>query len=342
MSDIDARSAVPALWKRAPLWRLAVFSAALLTLVFFLFPPHADRQPRSLAALSAASYTPPRIENPAPPPVATAQAVAQAAPAAAVPAPAKAAPAKPSAAELSMVTASGSGTPNATGLDPALTGRLYTGAIFINGFEAPLPQGQWMILAQQRQQRPPITATATYLGRIKNKRLLGVVRIVTGRGGVALQTPVECMRSVPILFTVKVEGDFIPGKQEACWRMGGYYATDLQRWADRSVRMPSLERAAAGDLAAKGVSYPQDFIAIAFTREDPTHGLEATYFFSPEEAGINSRTVTSLADSDWTPARISSSPEKMAYVAGLEAWAESFWPKFKDVFAKGATTPSSN
>lgn len=241
-----------------------------------------------------------------------------------------------------MVTASGNSAANETGLDSALTGPQYTGSIFINGFDVPLPAGRWTLLAQQRRDRAPIAVTATYLGRIKNKRLVGAVRIFTSRGGGALRPPVECMRSIPIWLTVKVEGDFLPGKQEACWRIGGYYATALQRWADRAAPMPSLDRAAAGDLAAKGVSYPQDFILIALTREDPANGLEATYLFSPEEAGISSSTVTSLADSDWSPARISSSPEKMAYVARLETWAETFWPRFKDAFAKGATAPPPN
>jgi len=88
-------------------------------------------------------------------------------------------------------------------------------------------------------------------------------------------------------------------------------------------------------MQAKGVTYPQDFVALTFTRTETWGLVEVMYLFSPETEGISSHSVLSVNETDWTPANISQYPEKVRYVEKLKGWAEVFWPRFKAAFAQG-------
>ncbi len=52
------------LWRRAPLWRFFVLTAALLTFVFVLFPPLGRDTRAPIATADTATYTPP-VRTPA-------------------------------------------------------------------------------------------------------------------------------------------------------------------------------------------------------------------------------------------------------------------------------------
>lgn len=99
--------------------------------------------------------------------------------------------------------------------------------------------------------------------------------------------------------------------------------------------MNPLDRAAGGDLTAKGVSFPQDLLSVRFTRSTKTGFLEAAYMFSPDAAGITSHIAPSVMDSDWTAANIQHYPDKLAFQAKMKTWGEMFWPRFKAAFAQG-------
>jgi hypothetical protein len=109
------------------------------------------------------------------------------------------------------------------------------------------------------------------------------------------------------------------------------------RWADRAVRISAIDRAAAGDMSAKGVTYPQDFVVSTFTRTEKWGLLEVMYLFSPDAEGISSRVALSVTDTDWTPANVSRYPEKVAYIDKQKAWGMAFWPKFKTAFDEAAS-----
>ena len=107
----SAVGSMRALWGRAPVWRFFVLTAALLTIVFVLFPPDTphDRNPALPANDSVATYVPPPAPRQVEPPE-----------------PAT----KPQTATLSMVTAhtpTSPGVPEGkstddSGLDPAMLG----------------------------------------------------------------------------------------------------------------------------------------------------------------------------------------------------------------------------
>jgi hypothetical protein len=367
ITPASGRSTLRALWQRAPLWRFFVLLGPFLTVVFLLFPPRAQTPGPDLktGADAQASYTPPSAAGPAPassPVVAPAKPDTAAAPpgAAGVPAPtpappqqiAQAAPPRspppsaPQTAQLSMVTAGPAQAPNETGLDNAMLGPLYSGSINSNGFTLPLPPGKWAILSRSSVKTPTAAGMAYYLGRIEHKRLIGAVKFFAVRSNTQPGDgfpQAGCARPSPLRSHVFIEGEMAPKISQACWIIENYYAAGFQYWADKGVRMSSLDRAAGGDLTAKGVTYPQDLIEVRFTRSDQSNLMEADYLFSPDAEGITSRTAPSVNDSDWTAANVQRSPERVAYIAKMKSWGEAFWPRFKNAFTQGAnvqTAPS--
>jgi hypothetical protein len=131
---------------------------------------------------------------------------------------------------------------------------------------------------------------------------------------------------------VWIDDQMVSHGHQACWTIRTVYATPWSQWADRAVKLATLDRAAAGDMTAKGVTYPQDFLALTFTRTETWGLLEVMYLFSPDAEGLKSNSVLSLSESDWTPAHIGRYPDKVAYVEKMKAWGTTFWPRFKLAF----------
>jgi hypothetical protein len=352
------------LWARAPLWRIAAILASALTFLFLLFPPKGSdpRQAQSLA--DAASFDPTAAFGPDAS-AASAAVVSTAAPPAApdayhtnvaariaVPSihPAVASaisatrPAAPKSALLSMVSAGPGDMAGGTGLASAMTGPLYSGSITSDGFTLPLPPGRWAVLARTTAHTATASGMAYYLGRIENRRLVGVVDFIALRNGpsaAGFPKSELCAHIDPQRLFVSVEGPLDPTDHQACWSISSYYAQSLGYWADNGMPLDGLERAAGGDLAAKGVSYPQDMVQVRFTRSDRSQFLEANYLFSPETSGIVSHQAPSALDSDWAAANVVHFPLKLAYLAKIQAWGQGFWPRFEAAFAQGAGATAS-
>ncbi len=325
---------VRALWRRAQAWRLVVLTAGLLTGVFLFYPPSGSKKD-PIAAV-------PDQNRPA-----SADTASYIAPADALRSPVtvEAPPGTPArAATLSMVRAAPR-RKDATGLDEAMIGSLYTKAVTVDGYEVPLPQGEWASLAHSTISLPTATGDAHFLGRIRNKRLIGAVRIFAARSksqpGAGFPEVKSCAEVNPGRTYVAIDGEMVTNGHQACWTIRTVYATPWQRWADKSVKISNLDRAAAGDMTAKGVSYPQDFIALTFSRTEKWGLLEVMYLFSPETDDIVSHTALSVGETDWTPANIDRYPDKVAYVGRLKAWGVTFWPLFKRSFDRGGP-PSNN
>jgi hypothetical protein len=323
----SAGASVRALWNRAPLWRFSLMTAALLTLLFLLFPPHDSpvaTQPQ-MTYDGTASYKP----RP-PPPRAIVTAAEPTAPSK------PATPSAPKTATLKMAEAKPTGTAGTTGLDDALIGRLYHGSVAIDGFAVPLLPGDWANLANSTIKQPSATGHAYFLGQIRDKRLTGAIRIFALRSnekpGEGFNEVKSCTEVNPGRTFVSIDDAMDPHGHQACWTIRGIYATPWSQWADRAVKISFLDRAAAGDMTAKGVTYPQDFISLTFTRTEKWGLLEVMYLFSPETEGIHSNSVLSVTETDWTPANIGKYPQKAAYIDKLKAWGVTFWPKFKSAF----------
>jgi hypothetical protein len=340
MTDVDSGDSGPnsawtsatALWRRAPLWRLVTLTAALLTLIFLLFPPLRASRDAEVPAVNStspvdvdtATYTPPHPTPPTTPP--------------AVPPKPSVRPVPPKTATLSMVRANPH-KPDESGLDEALIGRLYKGSVAVDGYDVPLPQGEWASMAHSTISLPTANGDAHFLGRIRNKRLVGAVRIFAARSksqpGEGFPEAKSCTEVNPGRTYVAIDDAMVPKGHQACWTIRTVYATPWERWADKAVNLSALDRAAAGDMSAKGVTYPQDFIALTFTRTEQWGLLEVMYLFSPEAEGISSHTALSVGETDWTPANIDRYPEKVAYVAKLKSFGANFWSGFKAAFDQG-------
>jgi hypothetical protein len=334
-STIESRfRTFASLWRRAPTWRLIGLVAALLTALCVLFPARISAPIpaySNVAAVSPASYTPqpeaaitPKT-FPEPAPIQTA---------------ASASTTKPphvQTANLSLATADTHAlAPDK--LNDALAGQRISGSLRVDGFDVPLPPGDWLRLASMHGHTQTASGEVLVLGRVKNRRLMGLVRITAARSTL---NPAKGFPALPgcdrqnthnnVLVNEAVE----PFGHQACWLIDHSFLAPLQAWADQAHKLPPELRAAAGDLAAKGVSYPQDTISVRFIRAELWGALEVRYDFNPEEDHITSSDIATYADSDWDPANITRYPDKIAYVDKLKHWANDFWPRFKAAFDAG-------
>jgi hypothetical protein len=333
----SAVASAKALWRRAPLWRFFLLTAALLTLVFVLFPPlgSGNDQHVFVASSDTATYTPPAA---IPDASSTASARSDDLPSGAGNSTHPPVSGQPKTAALYMVTAAPRTPRNDTGLDEALTGRLYRTSVMIDGYTVPLPPGEWADLAHSTLTLPTATGDAHFLGRIHDKRLIGAVRAFAVRSkdqpGAGFNEVKSCTEVNPGRTFVSIDDEMVPNGHQACWTVRTVYATPWSRWADRAVGLSAIDRAAAGDMSAKGVTYPQDFVALTFTRTEKWGLLEVMYLFSPDAEGISSRVALSVHETDWTPANVGRYPEKVAYIDKQKAWGMAFWPQFKAAFEK--------
>lgn len=334
------------LWRRAPAWRMVGLLAVLLTVLCVVFPPHPKLASQAPAPEPQASFTPPpqpAAPLPAtPPPVARAPVVPKT-----VAPPAPANPPQVHTANLSLATPNQSSKTD--GLNDALAGNRFSGSLRVDGFNVPLPPGEWLQLASARfEQKSPqgdkkASGELLMLGRVRNRRLTGYIRITAARSatdpGTGFVVSPGCEKQnegTNILVQEAIE----PFGHEACWLIEHSFLAPLQAWADRANKLPALERAAFGDLAAKGVTYPAEMVNVRFTRAEQWGLLEVRYGFSPEEDHIASTSqIASYADSDWQPTAIGRYPDKVAYINKLKTWGEGFWPKFKAAF--DASAPAS-
>ncbi|MBN3723581.1 hypothetical protein G3N92_05190 [Burkholderia sp. Ac-20379] len=248
----------------------------------------------------------------------------------------------PVAAQIAMA----GGTQDPSGLNPAFVGRTYRQSIRIDGYDLPLPAGEWAVLARGGVHSKGYVGSAYFMGRIEHKRLVGAIRIAAVHADPTQSAPAirslnGCMEGNPNTNYVFVDSSDAPGL--GCWLINNYYTPPWNAWADRAMRIDGLDRRAAGDLAAKGVDYPQDLMFVRFSRLESWGLLEVSYMFSPELDGIKSGSVLSAGESDWHATHIGRFPEKLAYVDKLRAWGQGFWPKFKQAFDSGKpATPAAS
>jgi hypothetical protein len=335
------------LWRRALLWRMCVLLALGLTTLFILCPPDfgtgSDRRalPEQVAyvAPKASPVAAPSI--PATPPAAPPVVAKESQPALAATVPpalrrgAALRPAPAANAAISLAVPGQAQAADSSGLDPALLGRTYSGSIDVNGFHLPLPAGKWAVLANIRVGKTDAPGLGLFLGHIEHRRLVAGLRVfalksvdLPGRGFPSVQ---GCVPGNPRYNAMDVAA-MTPFGHQACWLISNLYTPPYLQWADRAVKIAQLDRIAAGDMAAKGVTYPQDLMSVEFYRAEKWGLVQADYLFSPDSEGIRSSDVVSYTDSDWYPSKIGRFPEKMAYIEKLKSWAQTSWPKFDAAF----------
>ncbi len=316
------------LWQRAPLWRFSALSFAMLLLLSLLYPPqfHSDRLEPPPPVDSATYTVPPGAPQP--------QAAAQATPPVIKSPPIRK---PPSVAQLSLATPA-TQTTDKSGIDPALLGRTYHDYLLADGFKVPLPRGDWAMLANSTVKAlkdPNNTGMNYFLAQIENKRLVGAIQIVALRSPASPGTGFPAFECNDPSFAYAMKEDGQPFGHQACWVIHNWFTPPWQEWADRSKKMSELTRAAAGEMAAKGITYPQDLVDVEFYRSESWGLLEVHYLFSPEKEHISSNIAPSFRDSDWWALNLRRYPEKLRYVEAREVWGASFWPRFKQAFDAG-------
>lgn len=344
------------LWRRARWWRFCLLSAITLTLIFVLFPPERGTDTGSLPALPAdVRYAVPNpasgtvavahasaagakaaVAPPAPSPAPTTAAAPTAKPAALVKpatAPAAAPQTQPQVAQIAMANVSPADT--LSGVDPTQISRTAHGVIVVKGFSIQLPPGEWMTLSHG-EVKGAVSGEKLILGRIEHKKLLGLVEISAGRTldlskndftGLEACAPGGGQDKLSIHCEVNT-----PNVAISAWLIGHMFTPPLAQWANKSIKIDPMMRAAAGDLAAKGVTYDQDYVQVNFARRETWGYLQVFYYFDPSTEGIASSNAMSFGDTDWAVDRIKHFPEKQAYVEKIEGWASKQWPDFKRAF----------
>lgn len=310
------------LWRRALLWRMCVLLALGLTTLFILCPPDFGTGSDRGALPEQVAYAAPKASPvatssiPATPPAAPPVVAKQSQPALAAavpPAPvARRVASPPSAtaanAAISLAVPGQAQAADSSGIDPALLGRTYSGSIDVNGFHLPLPAGKWAVLANIRVGKTDAPGLGLFLGHIEHRRLVAGLRVfalksvdLPGPGFPAVQGCVAGNRRYNAMDVAAMT----PFGHQACWSISNLYTPPYLQWADRAVKIAQLERIAAGDMAAKGVTYPQDLISVTFYHAEKWGLLQTSYLFSPDSEGIHSSDVVSYTDSDWYPSIIS-------------------------------------
>jgi hypothetical protein len=228
---------------------------------------------------------------------------------------------------------------NDSGLDESVTGRLCSDKLNVNGYGLFLPPGNWASLARLTIKTSTANGLAYFLGKIEFKRLTGAIQIVAMHSTSSPSTGFRRFNGGdadnPNCFHTHNEGCSDHGSQ-ALWLLSNFYTPPWLRWGNRALKFPDLDRAAARDMAEKGITYPQDLISVRFARAETWGLLDTNYLFSPERNDITSNTVLSHAESDWHPTRVAHYPEKLEYYECLKEWAETTWPRFKRGFLEGA------
>jgi hypothetical protein len=346
LDSITRLAAARTLWKRAPWWRFAVLSSLLLVLLMVLFPPRMNGGRGALPVLDSASYQPTSVSGAVPSPAApTASAVPPPASHQPEPAATRRSPATPALPSVPSTATSaslalarpGRGDGATAGIDPALLGPVYRAKILMNGFEVPLPPGEWVVLASSTAhvtKHPQNTGMQYLLGRIEHARLAGAMMVIALRSpdSSGFEEPKTCAGNESMYM---LKDEVTPFAHQACWTIHLLFASVMQNWADKAVQMGGIYRMAGGDLAAKGVTYPQDMIAVHFFRSEAWGLLEAAYLFSPEAEHIRSNTVPTPNDSDWFGTNLQKYPDKLAYIEKLKRWGETHWPPFESAFDAG-------
>lgn len=244
----------------------------------------------------------------------------------------------PHNATKSLATSGGSAIDRTSGLNRAVLGRTFQSTLLVNGFKVPLPPGEWAMLANgtvTSNGHPENKGMIYFLGQIVQKRVVAAIWVQAMRSpGLGFTQNQNCINPANLYVLDQPEGK----DHQGCTWIRSYFSADMQQWADKSAHIDQMARAAGGDLAAKGVSYPQELVTAGFQQAGKWGELSAGYMFSPERDGISSNVVPTFRDSDWYKSNLQRYPEKVAYVNKLQQWATSFSPKFQAAFAGSKQT----
>lgn len=211
----------------------------------------------------------------------------------------------------------------------------YTNRFEAGGFQVPLAQGRWKLLASGGFRDETAIGMAYFLTQIEQGELVGITRILAAdsltRPGAGFLLQPFWQSSYPGNIETFAEV-CTPHGSFSYWRIFNYFAGIWKDYADPSVTMTDLDRAAAQFFVTNQIVFSQDYLTVQFARAETWGLLQADYLFAPGKE-IRSRPVSYAKESDWQPENLKRFPEKRALIDQLCKWGTGFWPEFKAAFA---------
>lgn len=203
------------------------------------------------------------------------------------------------------------------GLPDSMIGRISNGSITVSGQVIPLPDGAWTTLAFFKgSQAAP--GDAMVLGQIVSGQLKRMVAIHAYRKTGDVPFKSAPMKSCSRQDMVFVEDSGAKPDSTRCWWVN--HATSV--WENQA-----LLRSANLELAQRKVNFSSVFLNAGFHRANPDGFATAFYYFDPTEEGIGS-SATQWQSSEWHKSRISSDPQRLAYVEKTISWGRGWAPIF--------------
>jgi hypothetical protein len=202
--------------------------------------------------------------------------------------------------------------------DPSSTiNKTYQSDVTVGGQVVPLPDGVWVGLAFFRGSPGSGQGDTMVLGQIENKRLVQMVAINAYKHN-------DNIRAGFPRFPACERTDYLSVDQtsneafgnQRCWWIN--HAVNL--WKEQPVF-----RAARSVIDGLGITASDVFINVAIRRADDTGFVTAFYYFDPSIKGVQS-SASSWADSEWTKARITADPRRVAYIDELRSWGRGWAP----------------
>ena len=209
-----------------------------------------------------------------------------------------------------------------------LAGKTVTGNVVARGRSVPLPPGQWIILAHVPAHGPG-GVESLFLVQVRRDKLSRAVLVEAGAQAgdstAGFPRSAQCARAG--LLYVKTISNEEFGRQD-CWTIDHDASTGSERDGSPIVR------AAIAELEQRGVKYPPVLLSAFFRLADRQSFLNAVYEFNPDTDGITSKPAP-WDESEWNRNHIHQSPDKIAYVEKLRAWAEAWHPAVREGFQGG-------
>jgi hypothetical protein len=209
-----------------------------------------------------------------------------------------------------------------------LVGKTVMGNVVAQGKSVPLPAGQWIVVAHVPAPGPG-GVESLFLVQVRRDKVSRAVLVEAGTqaGDPAMGFPrlAQCARQG--LLYVKTISNEEFGRQD-CWTIDHDVSTGSERDASPIIR------AAIAELERRGVKYPPVRLSAFFGLADRQSFLHAVYDFNPETDGITSKSAL-WDESDWNRNHIYQSPDKIAYVEKLRAWAEAWHLAVREGFQGG-------
>lgn len=293
---------VASLWSRAPWWRASVLGTLALTALFITFGPlYRPQAVMNLPPMAeVVTYTPPGGSTAAP-------------------------------GNMAIFTTA---EPPVVAMPST---RPFTNSFAMDGFELPLPPGQWLTLAGGDAREGNAVGKHYLLGQIEHGRLMAAVQVTSLRNRTQLLSfhgkGCDALHG-PSVYSQELE-PASSADHQSCWRLSHVFTPPLQHWHDAAVPMSMLMRTGAATLAASHVGYAQDYVQVEFIRAEPWGLLEASYWFNPEREGIASDPAELPGNSNWRAGNVSRYPEKLAFIDGLKQWGGIFRERFDRAFDAG-------